>query len=55
MGNVFVDFAAQGQCFVKVAFVASIWVLCALLGALAASIGHSGAFLGDLGALLGRS
>ena len=38
MGSVFMDFAAQGQCFVKVALVASIWVLCALLGALAASI-----------------
>ena len=36
-----VDFAAQGQCFVDVALVASIWVLCALLGALAASMGRS--------------
>ena len=32
------DFAAQGQCFVDVALVASIWVLCALLGAPAGSI-----------------
>ena len=33
-----VDFTAQGQCFVDVALVASIWVLCALLDALVASI-----------------
>ena len=38
MGSVFVDFAAQGQCFVKIALVASIWALCTLQGALAASI-----------------
>ena len=62
MGSVFVDFAAQGQCFVKVALVASIWLLCALLGVLAASIWRSwdvlGVLLGVLGALwgaLGRS
>ena len=28
MASVFVDFAAQGQCFVKVALVASIWAFC---------------------------
>ena len=38
MGSVFADFAAQGQCFVKVALVASIWWPCAVLGAQAASI-----------------
>ena len=43
-----VDFAAQGQCFVDVALVASIWVLCALLGALAASIWLPCALLGAL-------
>ena len=37
-GNVFMDFAAQGQCFVKVAVGASIWFPSALLGALADSI-----------------
>ena len=38
MGSVFIDFAGQRQCFVKVALGASIWWPCALLGALAASI-----------------
>ena len=37
MGSVFIDFAAQGQCFVKVALGASICWPSALLGALAAS------------------
>ena len=50
-----VDFAAQGQCFVDVALVASIWVLCALLGALAASIWRSWAILGRPWDALGRS
>ena len=57
MGSVFVDFAAQGQCFVKVALVASIWVLCTLLDALAASICRFWGALGQswvvLGVLLG--
>ena len=43
-----VDFAAQWQCFVDVALVASIWLLCALLGALAASMWPSCAILGAL-------
>ena len=33
-----IDFAAQGQCFVNVALVASIWVFCLVLGVLAGSI-----------------
>ena len=37
MGSVFIDFAAQGQCFVKVALGASMCWPCALLGVLAAS------------------
>ncbi len=48
-GSVFIDFAAQGQCFVKVALGASIWCSCALQGALAASIWRSGPTWGDLG------
>ena len=31
MGSVFVEFAAQGQCFIKVAWAASILLPCALL------------------------
>ena len=42
------DFAAQGQCFVDVALVALIWLLCTLLGALAASIWLLRALLGAL-------
>ena len=52
MGSVFIDFAAQGQYFVKVALGASIWWPCALQDALAASIWRS---WGALGTLLGRS
>ena len=58
-GSVFIDFAAQGQCFVKVALGASIWCSCALWGALAASIWRSwgplGTSLGCSWAFLGRS
>ena len=57
MGSVFIDFAAQGQCFVKVALGASIWWPCALLDALAGSIWRSWLTLGQswdlLGVLLG--
>ena len=38
MGSVFVDFAAQGQCFVKVALAGSNWWPCALMGMLVAWI-----------------
>ena len=48
-----VDFTAQGQCFVDVALVASIWLLCALLDALAASIWLPCALLGVLAASIG--
>ena len=58
-GSVFIDFAAQGQCFVKVALGASMWCSCALQGALPASIWRSwgalGASLGCSWAFLGRS
>ena len=43
-----VDFAAQAQCFVDVALVASIWVLCVLLSALATSIWLPCVLLGAL-------
>ena len=45
-----VDFAAQGQCFVDVALVASIWLLCVLMGTLAALIWLLCALLGALAA-----
>ena len=47
-----VDFAAQGQCFVDVGLVASIWLLCALLCALAALIWVPCVLLDALAALI---
>ena len=46
------DFATQGQCFVDVALVASIWLLCALVGTLTASIWQPCGLLGALAGLI---